>query len=231
MSTISMSWNSQDNCFVCDAPASNIIFNQLININNNQYRKEYFACHKCYDIVQSDIIPKDSLKIGIISNYHYYGENTEEILSRKSVQNSVKAMIGTKIVDVALSCSYRPHYIVVDLDSKIPKYYVPIFYIDRKRRRSYATVHTTDLEELYRNNNQLGYYEINKAAYKSGDLDDMRFIDHHNRCLFDMMLKYNVLANEIINIAYKDVSKISNYLGLLPVDIIYMIIRLIFRLI
>jgi len=83
MSTITMPYQSTNTCFICENPASNVIFSPIDDVFSITTAQQYLACADCYEVVRTDIIPKDKLHAGIISKYNYNGNDTEGVLSNQ----------------------------------------------------------------------------------------------------------------------------------------------------
>ena len=253
MSTITMPYQSTNTCFICENPASNVIFSPIDDDFSITTAQQYLACADCYEVVRTDIIPKDKLHAGIISKYNYNGNDTEGVLSNQGgeCKNPHTPTIQSDefgTVDVALSCKYQHQYIVVVDDgvvddggvdevvnvrdryrttsNKSAEYFIPVFFIERLNRRNYAMVRHYNLSKLYRENTStVGYYEINKNGYVGLSKHEKDYIDYHNNILFNMMLMYNDLGKTIIDLAG---STGDNYFTILPIELLHIIIKLMF---
>jgi len=250
MTTLTMPWHCSDTCFICDAPASNIIFSPIYESTQDTSQqppiiqnKQYFACCECYDIVRTDIIPKDNIRAGLISNYKYHGHSMEWILSGSSAINGgwvehqsppppcsiPKIKYNDIATQISLTCCHCPQPIVINKyalegnDTPV-EYFVPVFFKKRIKRRNKSLIRHYNLEKLYQENpGMIGYYEIESDGERTED--EKRVVTVHNNNLFNMALVNNTIATTVI-----DLSKNPDCaFAFLPIELLHMIIKLVLK--
>lgn len=244
MTTLTMPWHrrhSPDTCFICGGAASNIIFSPIYecvqlsqHLQQNRQNKQYFACSQCYDIVRTDIIPKDNLSSGLISNYKYYGTDASGVLSSSTsaivaCQTPMIKYEGTD-TPISLTCCYRPQYIVInkseirdDQSTTVSDYFVPIFFKKRIKGRNTSMIRHYNLEKLYNENpGIIGYYEIEVLDLSK---DEVLIVNMHNQNLFKMALANNTMATTVIDLSRDK----ACYFTLLPIELVHIIIKFVLK--
>jgi len=206
--------------------------------------KQYFACDECYDVVRTDIIPKDNFNTGLISNYKYYGTDTEWILSCSAGSLSYRtAQRSTVIIkyndidtQVSLTCCYRPQYIVINkldgigkheegVPAPVIEYFIPVFFKKRVKHRNTAVISHYNLENLYKENpGIIGYYEIDVQAFHLSD-EEMQMINVHNNNLFKMALENNMMASTVMDLSKDN----ACYFTFLPIELLHIIIKFVLK--
>lgn len=222
-------------CTACNNQASMIIFaitpcthdndTHDNDIRQNPQSSDHFtSCIDCINVIQTITIPKYYLQHGIISYYHYFGYNTESILNntnnRKMIPSVVLSDYGK--VYVALTCGFETQWLIVKKHKEKYRYMVPIFFTKRIRRRNTAIKLHYDLELLYKQNpNLIGLYQIDNDCYNDLTPNEAMYLTNHNTMLFNMALQYNMYAKTILYMYNSD----NCVFSIIPIDIIYMIIR------
>ena len=210
------------NCINCNKYSGNVTFGFDFSPNI------YVSCHDCYDYVQSTIIPETEFLRGIILHYNYFGNDTEHCLFDHqhplgAPQHQTIATIPTIIrsdqtqTKVALT-SILKHHIEIDKD----QYFVPTFFVEKIGRRNIASVKKYNLDMLYKENpGIIGYYEIDINKYPHFNQEQKSMIEQHNTTLFKKMLQHNDMATDLISLQSEDTS----YIGWLPEELLYIILR------
>ena len=224
---ISLSYFSSK-CYICGCvKSSNITF-----FNNSE--RKYVSCNNCYENIHNCIIPKEEYNYGIIIFYNYYeiefnhlSDNVFKHIHLKSSNTKQKIMLSS-VINHYIQIFDQKHLtnnietLIQKLENNEITILIPIFFTTKRRHRNYPEIELYSLIELYQNNPNIGYYEVDFYKYNQINTKNYKYIYVLNNILFQLLLKYNYLCKSIMYIYYND----NTYLGLLPLDIIYNIIRL-----
>ena len=227
-------------CVCCGANATNVVFTfnnniELVNatitgenITGDIESKQFLSCDDCYDNLQKMVIPLYEFTHGIISKFTYYPQQVADNMKGLAVSpETVKIKLDSSQIEASLTCKYRTHNIIIsninDGISSNVNYFVPVYYTERKNRRTIGITKHYNLLSLYQENDSImGYYQIDKSEYDFLHQTDLQMIDKYNINLFEMMLPYSKYAINILDASTAG----TNYFSLLPIELLHIIIKL-----